>query len=308
MGINIISKEMMSNKRILKTYLALCFCFITLNVFTQKVTNSIHKKSEFSKPILDSLVLKTDSIRSNLSSFEVGINVQPQVVYWGRTFGLKQNGLDLALLFTSKKGLFVYSTFYYWSMEATPNTIAFGDIGIGYEKEFKKNIYASISYEKWLTFNGEDYVNKALNNAITLQTSFDFNWFNFSAIAYNMFGKYNVLENDFLINKKILLNTFSKKCLLFIKPEISSVFANKNFLPIYGDFPHTYDNRTNYKLIDIETNLPVRLLLNNAYIEPAFHYAFPVNQVNENLTPFFYFTFKIAVKLYVNEKLPKTPF
>ena len=298
----------MSNKRILKTYLALCFCVFTLNVFPQKVTNSIHKKNEFSKPILDSLVLKTDSIRSNLSSFEVGINVQPQVVYWGRTFGLKQNGLDLALLFTSKKGVFIYTTFYYWSMEATPNTIAFGDIGIGYEKEFNKNIYASISYEKWLTFNGEDYVNKALNNAITLQTSFDFNWFNFSAIAYNMFGIYNVLENDFLINKKILLHTFSKKCVLFIKPEISSVFANKNFLPIYGDFPHTYDNRTNYKLIDIETNLPVRLLLNNAYIEPAFHYAFPVNQGNENLKPFFYFTFKLAVKLYVNKKLPKTPF
>lgn len=298
----------MSNKRILKTYLALCFCVFTLNVFPQKVTNSIHKKNEFSKPMLDSLVLKTDSIRSNLSSFEVGINGQPQVVYWGRTFGLKQNGLDLALLFTSKKGVFIYTTFYYWSMEATPNTIAFGDIGIGYEKEFNKNIYASISYEKWLTFNGEDYVNKALNNAITLQTSFDFNWFNFSAIAYNMFGIYNVLENDFLINKKILLHTFSKKCVLFIKPEISSVFANKNFLPIYGDFPHTYDNRTNYKLIDIETNLPVRLLLNNAYIEPAFHYAFPVNQGNENLKPFFYFTFKLAVKLYVNQKLPKTPF
>ena len=295
----------MCNQKAFKIFLILYFCVLTLNIFAQKVTNSIHKKNEFNKAIFDSLSLNKDSIHSNSSSLEIAINAQPQVVYWGRTFGLKQNGLDFSLLFTSKTGVFIYNTLYYWSKEATPNTIAFGDIGIGYEKEFTKRIYASISYEKWLTFNGEDYVNKALNNAITIQSSFEFKYFNFSAIAYDMFGNYNVLENDFLINKKIRLHTFSKTCVLFIKPEISSVFANKNFLTIYGDYPHDYNNQAKYRLIDIETNLPFRLLLNNAYIEPAFHYAFPVNQLNENLSPFFYFTLKTAVKFYVNKKLKK---
>ena len=303
-----------------KKHLYFIILIITLavssNSFAQRGSKEIDKKREIRRNAFDSITDIIDSVKEILPSIEIGLDAANKAVFWGRTFGLNQYSIEPSLTFNTGKGLYFYNTNYYWSKDAAPNLIAKSDFGIGYEKDLTKNLSASLSYEKWLYYNGDYYVKHAIQNSIELQATYDLDWFNVGSSAYYMFGNINVLETDFTLSQEFFLFSFSKQYGLYFFPEFTSIFANKNFLPIYGDIPTSFQNNTTYRLIDLELNLPLRLQLKKFEIEPNFHYNIPIKQPNENVHPFSYYSLKLTYNFYFDkdkkikklyEKLSKLP-
>ncbi len=226
-----------------------------------------------------------------------------KAVFWGRTFGLNQYSAEPSLVFNTGKGLYFYNTNYYWSKDASPNAIAKSDFGIGYEKNLTSNLSGSLSYEKWLYYNGDNYVKHAIQNSIESQVIYEFDWFNLESSIYYMFGNINIFETDFNISQEFFLHSFSKYSALYFFPEFTSIFANKNFLPIYSAIPSNFLNNTNFRLIDLELNLPLRLQIKNIAIEPDFHYNIPIQEPNENVHPFNYYSLKLTYNIYFDKEI-----
>jgi hypothetical protein len=270
--------------------------------FAQRGSKSIDKKREIGRTAFDSIMTMIDSVKETLPSIEIAFEGANKAVFWGRTFGLNQYSIEPSLVFNTGKGLYFYNTNYYWSKDVTPNLIAKSDFGIGYEKDFTENFTASLSYEKWLYYNGDTYVKHALQNSIESQATYDFDWFNLGASAFDMFGNINVFETDFMISQEFFICSFSKYNALYFFPEFTSIFANKNFLPIYGDIPPSYLNNNKFRLIDLELNLPLRIQLKNFEVQPAFHYNIPIKEPNETVHPFNYFSVRVAYNFYFDKQ------
>lgn len=275
--------------------------FISTASFAQRGSRVIETKREITNSAFDSITSIIDSLKEEMPSFEISLDAANKAVFWGRTFGLNQYSAEPALVFKTGKGLYFYNTNYYWSKDALPYTIAKSDFGIGYEKSFTEDFSASLSYERWLYYNGDNYVKHALQNSIESQAVYDFEWFNLESSVFYMFGNINVIETNFNISQEFLLFSKTKVYGLYFFPEFTSIFANKNFLPIYTDIPGSYLNNNKFRLIDLELILPLRLDLKNFEIEPTFHYNIPINQPNENLHPFNYVSLRIAYNIYFDK-------
>ena len=277
----------------------ICFTVIvSSSVFAQRGSLFDHKERVERNNIYDSITNIIDSVKATLPSLEIELNSSNKAVFWGRTFGLDQYSMEPSLLFNTGKGLFLYNTNYFWSEDASPNLIAKSDFGIGYERDLTDQLSASLSYERWLYYNGDTYVKHAIQNSAEAQVFYDFDFVNLETSVYYMFGNVNILETDVNISQEFFLLSFSKHSALYLFPEVTSIFANKNFLPIYSDFPSNFNNNNHFRLIDLELNIPLRLQLKNIEIEPNFHYNVPIQQANEVVKPFGYFSIRLAYNLY----------
>jgi hypothetical protein len=274
---------------------------VSSSVFAQRGSLFDHKERVERNNIYDSITNIIDSVKSTLPSLEIELNSSNKAVFWGRTFGLNQYSMEPSLLFNTGKGLFLYNSNYFWSEDASPNIIAKSDFGIGYERDLTERLSASVSYERWLYYNGDTYVKHAIQNSAEAQVFYDFDFVNLETAVYYMFGNVNILETDVNISQEFFLLSFSKHSALYLFPEVTSIFANKNFLPIYSDFPSNFNNNNQFRLIDLELNIPLRLQLKNIEIEPNFHYNVPIQQVNEIVKPFGYFSLRLSYNLHFDK-------
>ena len=281
--------------------------FISAATFAQRGSKALDTKRELGRTAFDSIMTMIDSVKETLPSIEIGLDAANRAVFWGRTFGLNQYSIEPSLTFNTGKGLYLYNTNYYWSKDATPNVIAKSDFGIGYEKNLTDNLSTSLSYERWLYYNGDTYVKHAIQNSIEGQAMYDFDWFNLESAVTYMAGTINVFETDFNISQEFFLCSFHKYCGLYFFPEFTSIFANKNFLPIYTDIPSNFVNNNKFRLIDLELNLPLRLEIKNLQIEPNFHYNIPIKEPNEIVHRIGYVSLKLTYNFYFdkNKKLKK---
>ena len=277
------------------------FFFISSS-FSQRGSLIHHKEKIEIIHFNDSLKDIIDSIKASMPYLKTELNTSNKAVFWGRTFGLNQFSVEPCLIFKTNKGFYFYNTNYYWSKDALPNLFAKSDLGIGYEKDISENFSFSINYERWLYYNGGENVKKAIQNSTELQLFYAFNYLNLEAVSYYMFGDYKIFETDFKISQEFHLHTFSKNCYLYVFPELTSIFANKNFLPIYSVVQPTMNNRNYFRLIDLELTIPFRLELKNFDFEPTFHYNKPIKQVNENVSAFIYFSLGLSYNFYFDKK------
>ena len=157
------------------------FTFLVNSIaFAQRGSLFNHKNRVERNNVYDSISTIIDSVKETLPALEIELNSANKAVFWGRTFGLDQYSIEPSLLFNTGKGLFLYNTNYFWSEDASPNLIAKSDFGIGYEKDLTERLSASVSYERWLYYNGDNYVKHAIQNSIQSQVFYDFDFLNLS--------------------------------------------------------------------------------------------------------------------------------
>ena len=236
-----------------------------------------------------------------MPSLEIGLEGSNKAVFWGRTFGLNQYSAEPSIVFNTGQGFYLYNTNYYWSDDVEPNLIAKSDLGMGYERYLTENLSASLSYEKWIYYNGDDYVKHAIQNSLELQASYELPWLNLVSSGYYMFGNIDIFEGDFSINQEYHICSFTPRHRVYFTPQLTSIFANKNFLPIYSEIPSNFDNNNRFRLINLELTFPLRIQLKDFEIEPTFHYNMPIQQPNENVHAFNYFSLKLIYNLYFDK-------
>src|SRR5258708_31956109 len=161
-----------------KTICAIMACILLGTPLHSQHSSKYGSKNEFT---LD------DSTKDVIPSISFGNYFTNKVVFWGRDAGVKQDGLAPYVLFNTGKGLYAYALNNYWS--ATPAKPAETDIGVGYEIQMTKKLYASAGYERWLVHYGGYYNRYSLKNYFEAQVNYEFPWFNLQPMTYYMFGK-----------------------------------------------------------------------------------------------------------------------
>ena len=272
------------------------------NAFSQIEKEQVNLNEKTTRSYSDSINEIQDSIKETLPSIEFNSEISNQVVFWGRTFGVNQIGLDPTIVFNTGKGFYFYTTSYYWSQDAAPNLFAKSDIGIGFTKKISDNWSIYFNYEKWLYFNGDSFVRKAITNSLEANASFSLDWINFESSLYYLFGNIKIVELNVNVSQEFDLFRYRKYTTVSFFPEISTVFADKNFLPIYSDFPSNFQNINSFRPLNVALNLPLDFQINNLEIEPIFHFNFPIQQPNESVKPFHYYSLKLAYTFYFQKE------
>ncbi len=248
----------------------------------------------------DSVIELIDSLKEISPSIEFGGGAMNKVVFWGRTFGVKQFGIEPYLMYKTGKGLYFYIAENYWS--AMTNKFAKTDVGLGYERQFTDRFYASLGYERWFFHNGTSDVRKALINYVEADLNYDFDFLSFEPTFYLMFGKDYFFQTDLTISGDYYLFSFLKTGEIYLKPQFITTFANQTFLPLYSSYPANYIKNQSFKLIDFELILPLSCTIKNSEIAANFHYNVPVKAPNETVHPFYYFSLQFTHNFYLDHK------
>lgn len=278
------------------------------NAFSQIDKGQRNLYIEKSSTNRDSIEEIQDSIKETLPSIEFNSEISNKVVFWGRTFGVNQIGLDPTIVFNTGKGLYFYTTSYYWSQDADPNLFAKSDFGLGYYKKISKNWSIYLNYEKWKYFNGDNFVRNAITNSLEANATLSLDWINVESSLYYLFGNIKIVELNVNVSQEFDLFQFGKHTNVSFFPELATVFADKNFLPIYSDFPSNFQNINSFRLLNVALNLPFVIQMNNVEIEPVFHLNFPIQQPNESVKPFHYTSLKLAYTFYFQKDKLKDNF
>jgi hypothetical protein len=242
------------------------------------------------KQKIDSLLDIVDSLKDVTPSIEISDEFTNNVVFWGRLYQQKQFGSQTNVIYKNGKGLYIYAIEYYWSKMKKP--WAETDLGIEYDKQLSDNSYASLSYERWISGNGNKQKRGALQNDIEMKFNYDFNYFSVEPGVYYMFGNLTVFQSDLLIKGNYKLFRFSKTGRVFLKPEFMITGSTSSILRIaYASLPPGNFNNNTFKIVDYELALPLAFQYKNFELKLAVHSAYPINIIpSENLKPFLYYT------------------
>ncbi len=277
-------------------YLFIYFAVSSSILYSQKQTN-LPSTSNYS--FNDSIVEIIDSLKEITPSIEFGTEYANKVVFWGRDFGEKQFGVEPYILFNTGKGFYLSAAQNYWS--AMPYKFAKTDIGLGYEKQLTDRLYTSLEYERWIFYNGDEYVRNALVNSIEADVNYDLDWINIEPAFYFMFGYEHFFQTDIMIYGEYYMFSFLRAGRVYFKPQWITTFANQTFLPLYSDYPASYIKAKNFKLVDFELNAPILFKLKNFEVEPIFHYNIPVKAKNEDISSFYYFSIHLTYNFYFDK-------
>jgi hypothetical protein len=242
-----------------------------------------------------------DSVKDRIPSIEIGFDVSNRAVFWGRTYGVTQYSAEPSVSLQTGNGIYFYNTNYYWSEDNEPSQIAKSEFGLGYYRDVTDNLFCNISYDRWHYFNGDHFEKNAVKNAYEFNAFYDLNILNFGTTINYLYGTVNFWEVDFKINQEFFIGKAFKHSSIYFFPEFVSVLANKNFIPIYSDYPNTFVNENKFRCINLELNLPLRIQTKNMAIEPICHFDVPIKQPQEDVNSINYFSLKIIYSLYYDK-------
>lgn len=256
----------------------------------------INQKEDLLVTYNDSVQDLIDSLKEITPCIEIGGDYMNHVVFWGRDFGVNQFGIEPCVMYKNGKGLYMYITEHYW--DGMPNKLGKTDIGIGYEKQFTDKFYASLGYERWIFFNGNQDVRKALTNCLEADFNYDFKFISLEPTIYYMFGTDNFFQTDLTLHGSYYLFSFLKTGEFYLKPQFVTTLANQTFLPLYSNYPSNYIKNNNFKVIDFDINLPIAFKIKNFELAPTLHYNIPLKAPNESISNFFYFSLNFTYNIY----------
>lgn len=244
--------------------------------------------------------IQSDSTETPQSTLQVGTSYMNIVNYRGRTFGINQYGFMPMAKYISKTGFVLNATGYYWS--GMDNKLAKLDLGIGYEKEIVKNLYASFNYERWLWNENNVEEQNPLKNYLAADMTYDFGYWNVSGTYEYMWGDQHLSQLTFQIAGDIpLYSNEAETSELKFQPGFTYIMANQSSLSVISA-PNYLSNKKGkktattlindpFQVQDYELSAPLYLKWNNTEITGAYRYAFPLNgSPDEHLKPFGYFT------------------
>lgn len=285
-----------------KVFFAIVCLSLFSNLQAQRKAPNNWRNKKFFFTENDSLLNRLDSIKDALPFLELSLEGANKAIFWGRSFGLNQYTALPSFVFSTGKGFYLYNTNYYWSADAKPNLLAKSDIGIGYDKQWNDIFSSGISYERWLFYNGDSFVKKAIQNSLEGRVAAELDWINIELSGYYMFGNVKIFESDLELSQEFYLGTLFKKIRTYLIPEMVLIGANKNFLPIYNAIPILPLDNDKFRFLDYDFFLPLKISFGNFEISPGVHYNIPFNQPGENLKPFFYYNMSLTYTFYHDKK------
>ena len=273
-------------------------------------------KSEFphhySKFSTDSLFNQIDSLKEISDILEIGTEFTSRVAFWGRDYGIRQIGFQPSYRYQTSYGVYYTATQNYWSSDARP--LARTYVGMGYQKRINSMFYSSLSYE-WCIIHNEmlSEINEPENN-LTLDLSYDLNWFYIEPSITYMFGSNKFLMTNLVLRGDYELFNLGRVGRVFFQPEVMMTNSTSPYsLFAYdigdettnGDTIALHTDLKNFSIIDYELMIPLTFNCKNFEIKAAYHFSYPISINSEELVrPFSFFTVSLTFTSFLaNEKI-----
>ena len=266
----------------------------------------------FSKFSSDSLFNQIDSLKEISDILEIGTEFTSKVAFWGRDYEINQIGFQPSYRYQTSYGVYYTATQNYWSSEARP--LARTYVGMGYQKRINSMFYSSLSYE-WCIIHNEmlSEINEPENN-LTLDLSYDLNWFYIEPSINYMFGSNKFLMTNIVLRGDYKLFNLGRVGRVFFQPEVMMTNSTSPYsLFAYESGDGTTEGDTiamktdlkNFSIIDYELTIPLTFNCKNFEIKAAYHFSYPISiNSEENVYPFSSFTISLTFTSFLaNEKI-----
>jgi hypothetical protein len=234
---------------------------------------------------------KLDSL-DRKSSLAIGIDYASRVIFCGRDFGERQQGMSPYVLLNSRHGFYLYTIADFWS--ATPRQPARNVLGLGYEKQITKRFSAFVGYERWFNHYNDKYFDRAMQNELEAGFSYTLGKFSFEPAFYYFFGLERITQLDLTLARDFNLFSPGKNFNVSSRSEFTTTLATPVFAYIFYEFPDPNYDYEKFRLVDLEGSQTFTLSWGNIDLIGTARYNIPVNTGNESLKPFLYFTAELS--------------
>lgn len=252
------------------------------------------------------------------NEFSASINYQSNLHYFGRVDSLKSSGVFPVIGLKSKSGLYLNSTFIFFTNAATPLSYTGTILEAGYRFPYSKNFSGNVYYNHFMYKDKSVLQQAALKGQAGINTTY-----NNKVMNVNAGGdvKFSNSETDFGItvgvDRLFLFTDLIDNMVVALNPTANMYTGTHNYFKnvtknngqgigaLLGNNSTSIEQAKQFEVLAYEVSVPVIFVKGkfNAYISPA--YVMPQNLVitsgrpdlSERGSNMFYFAAGVGVRL-----------
>lgn len=228
-----------------------------------------------------------------------GINYRNNNVFMGRTDTITSKTLSPQLTYTFKSGFYLSGTLNF-ILNQKKRTIDGSDVEVGYNYDINDDLYAGVSFSKYLYSAGSTRITSAISSIFNAYLNYNILDIITPGINLNYSISTKNVKNDVFINPGIMHNfsidnVFVNNNELDFDPNMGLNMGTQNFYD--GYFLRRRNSIANkqistedqavlakFTLLDYEASLPIKYKAENYLVSFTPTYAFPQNKLPENIT------------------------